>query len=157
MSKTIQNLTLAATAAAALASSPHEQEKSSAPHVERVASITVLVKDQDEALRWYTEALGFEKRADDATTMAGFRWLTVGPRGMPGFELVLLPATPEQLVLVGKATTTVLTTRDCKRAAAELKARGVEFTGEVRELPWGVAADLVDLYGNPYHLLQASD
>ena len=152
MTTRLLSLMLAAAATSAVGESTHAPE---APvGVERVASMTVLVSNQDEALRWYTEALGFEKRADESGTLPGFRWLTVGPRDQPEFEVVLLQADATNRDRVGKATTTVLATKDCRSAVAELKARGVEFDGEAREMPWGIAADLVDLYGNPYHLLQ---
>ncbi|MEE9199553.1 MAG: VOC family protein, partial [Dehalococcoidia bacterium] len=49
--------------------------------ITRLAHVTVIVRDQDEVLRWYTEKLGLEKRADDASTVSGFRWLTVAPKG----------------------------------------------------------------------------
>ena len=45
-----------------------------------LARVTILVKDQDEALKFYTEKLGLEKR-DDNTFAPGMRWLTVAPRG----------------------------------------------------------------------------
>ena len=120
----------------------------------RVQSFTVLVKDHDEALRWYTEVLGLEKRADNSETMPGFRWLTVGPAGQKDIEIVLLLAGEEQKARVGKGTQVVLTTNDCKKTFAALSGRGVEFSGGVEEMPWGTTANFVDLYGNPYHLMQ---
>jgi catechol 2,3-dioxygenase-like lactoylglutathione lyase family enzyme len=124
------------------------------PGIERISSITILVKDQEEALRWYTEKLGFEKRADNSKSVSGFRWLTVAPRAQPDLEVVLLLAEGNDAARVGKGTTTVLSTTDCKKLVAELEARGVAFSGGVEEMPWGIAANFVDLYGNPYHLVQ---
>jgi catechol 2,3-dioxygenase-like lactoylglutathione lyase family enzyme len=122
--------------------------------IESVAAITLLVKDQDEALAWYTQKLGFETRKDDSTSIEGFRWLTVGPRAQPELEIVLLPAehgAPEQ---VGKMTTIVLRTSSIVRAFEEMKARDVVFQGGVDPMPWGRTANFVDLYGNPWQLLE---
>src|SRR3569833_1950082 len=49
--------------------------------VTKLSHVTIIVPDQNEALTWYTEKFGFEKRADDTGSMAGYRWLTVAPRG----------------------------------------------------------------------------
>jgi catechol 2,3-dioxygenase-like lactoylglutathione lyase family enzyme len=48
--------------------------------IRRVSHAGLLVGDQGEALQWYTEKLGFEKREDDSETIPAFRWLTVGPK-----------------------------------------------------------------------------
>lgn len=122
--------------------------------IEAVAAITLLVEDQDAALAWYTQKLGFEKRRDDSLSVEGFRWLTVGPRAQPELEIVLLPkehGDPEQ---VGKMTMIVLRTSSCLRAYEEMKARGVTFQGGVDPMPWGKTANFVDLYGNPFQLLE---
>ena len=55
--------------------------------IQKLAHVTVLVKDQEEALRFYTEKLGLEKRQDDR--MGDFRWLTVAPPGQPDVAIVL--------------------------------------------------------------------
>ena len=55
--------------------------------IKRVTHTTLYVKDQNEALRFYTELLGFEVRAD--LTMGDFRWLTVGLKDQPDFEIIL--------------------------------------------------------------------
>lgn len=53
--------------------------------IKRIGHITILVKDQDEALRWYVEKLGFIKRQD--TFMAeGMRWVTISPKGLRSLE-----------------------------------------------------------------------
>src|ERR1700690_3440411 len=55
--------------------------------IKRVSHTTLYVKDQNEALRFYTEKLGFEVRAD--VTAGDFRWLTVGLKTQPDFEFIL--------------------------------------------------------------------
>ncbi len=121
--------------------------------IERVARVSLLVKDQKEALAWYTEVLGFEKRGDDRSR-PGFWWLTVGPKKQPDFEIVLLQASEEQMPLVGKQPTAVVFTRDCRGTHEMLAARGVKFPAPPRETSWGVSAVFLDLYGNDYNLLE---
>jgi len=57
------------------------------PGIDKVATLTIAVKDQDEALRWFTEKLGFEKRLD--ISAPGMRWLTVAPIKQKEVELVV--------------------------------------------------------------------
>ena len=56
-----------------------------------LARVTILVNDQDEALKFYTEKLGLEKR-DDNTFAPGMRWLTVMQKGQKEVEIVLMEA-----------------------------------------------------------------
>ena len=132
----------------------------------RLTHVTVVVKDQEEALRWYTEKLGFEKRADDSTTMPGLRWLTVAPQGQTEPEIVLNQ--PDTRIMgkehdemmnrlrssIGKNPTWVLWTDDCMRTYEELVKRGVKFPFPPQRQPWGLSAVFEDLYGNPYNLLE---
>lgn len=121
------------------------------PDVDRIATITIAVKDQDEALRWFTEKLGFEKRAD--MQGPGLRWLTVAPRAQQDVEVLLASWFPN---LVGKNAAWVLETRDCRKAYDELKRRGVRFSQEPTEQPYGLEAVFQDLYGNTYALVERS-
>ena len=63
--------------------------------ITKLTHSTVWVLDQDAALRFYTEVLGFEVRTD--VTMDTFRWLTVGPPTQPEFELILAVPGPPML------------------------------------------------------------
>ena len=64
-----------------------------APMITKLAHVSILVPDLDEALDWYTNVLGLEKREDNSSVVAGFRWLTVAPKGQADPEIVLfLPA-----------------------------------------------------------------
>ncbi len=56
--------------------------------IKRISMITVVVKDQEKALRWYTEKLGFEKRMDQNLS-EDFRWLSVAPREQKEVEITL--------------------------------------------------------------------
>jgi len=76
--------------------------------IDKVSIITIAVNDQDEALTWFTQILGFEKRIDQRGH--GFRWLTVAPPQQIEVEFLLASWFPDR---VGKNATWVLSTRDC--------------------------------------------
>ena len=131
--------------------------------ITRYTHSTVWVLDQDAALHFYTEVLGFEVRTD--TTMDTFRWLTVGPPGQPDFELILaLPGPPmldpesgEQIramVAKGALGAGVFATDDCRRSYEDLKARGVTFLTEPAERSYGLEATFRDNSGNWFSLMQ---
>jgi catechol 2,3-dioxygenase-like lactoylglutathione lyase family enzyme len=117
--------------------------------IERIACITVAVKDQDEALAWFTEKLGFVKRVDRAGN--GIRFLTVSPKDQPDLQMILASWFPDY---VGKNATAVVYTDDCRATYDELAARGVEFTEPPQPRPFGLQAVFKDLYGNSYALLE---
>jgi predicted enzyme related to lactoylglutathione lyase len=116
--------------------------------LEKVFYTSVLVSDQDEALDFYTNVLGLEKRVENPTP-DGPRFLTVGVKG-DDFQLVLWPGTPGQAELaMGQPPPSVtIETDDCRRTAEELKSRGVEFVSDVLEFPWGNVAQFLDPDGN---------
>ena len=118
---------------------------------DRVSTVTIAVADQDEALTWYTQVLGFEKKVD--VRSQGFRWLTVAPPQQVDVEFLLASWFPE---LVGRNPTWVLSTRDCQGGYEELKSRGIEFSQKPQVRPWGIEAIFSDLYGNKYALVQES-
>lgn len=116
--------------------------------LEKVAYTSVFVSDQDKALDFYTNALGFEKRIDNPAT-GGPRFLTVGVDGQD-FDLVLWPGTPGRAEPVGDHVPAAYTIEvsNCRQAFEDLKARGVEFKTEVLEHPWGSIAVFEDPDGN---------
>jgi predicted enzyme related to lactoylglutathione lyase len=116
-----------------------------------ISSVMIMVKDQDEALQWYTEKLGFEKKSDEKT--GDFRWLTVTPKGKETPEIVLQKAVKGQEDRVGKGTAWVFATDDCKKAYETLKARGVVFTRPPTQQFYGMQAVFKDLYGNQFFLV----
>lgn len=118
---------------------------------DRVSTVTIAVADQDEALTWYTEILGFEKKMD--VDSQGFRWLTVAPPQQVDVEFLLASWYP---TLVGKNAMWVLSTRDCQGGYDELSQRGVVFSQKPELRPWGIEAVFADLYGNQYSLVQES-
>jgi predicted enzyme related to lactoylglutathione lyase len=136
----------------------------------RIANAQLWVHDQDEALAFYTEKLGWEVRSDvTLPEMGDFRWLTVGPAGQPDFSVVLMaiPGAPvmddstrEQVRdLMGKgfAGTVFLTTDDAQGSYEELKGRGVEFTEAPEQRPYGIDAGFRDPSGNAFRLTQVNE
>jgi catechol 2,3-dioxygenase-like lactoylglutathione lyase family enzyme len=136
----------------------------------RIAFSGVWVHDQDEALAFYTEKLGWEVRADVTLPEFGnYRWLTVGPPDQPDVSVVLnaVPgppvmdeATSEQirsLMAKGWIGNVLLTTDDVHASYEELKARGVEFTEAPEERPYGIDSAFRDPSGNMFRLTQVRE
>ena len=136
----------------------------------KLANTQLWVHDQDEALAFYTEKLGWEVRSDvTLPEMGDFRWLTVGPAGQPDFSVVLM-AVPGQPVMddqtreqvldlaaKGFAGTVFLTTDDVRSDYEQLRARGVEFTEAPEERPYGIDAGFRDPTGNAFRLTQVNE
>jgi catechol 2,3-dioxygenase-like lactoylglutathione lyase family enzyme len=133
----------------------------------KIANTQLWVHDQDEALGFYTQKLGMEVRSDVTVPELGnFRWLIVGPVGQPDVAIALMaiPGPPvmdaetaEQvrgLMAKGFAGTVFLTTDDCRAAYEELKSRGVEFTEQPEERPYGIDSAFRDPSGNSFRLTQ---
>ncbi len=118
--------------------------------VTHVSVVTVQVKDQDEALRFYTERLGFEKRLD-VPMGEGMRWLTVAPAGA-ATEVVLARGFGDGGAPLGKNTGLVLETDDIEAAYRELSGRGVHFTKQPSKEDFGGWAEFVDVDGNSFGL-----
>src|SRR5438552_760813 len=136
----------------------------------RIATAQLWVHDQGVALDFYTRKLGMEVRADvTLPEMGDFRWLTVGPAGQPDISIVLMaiPGPPvmdaqtaeqvQTLMAKGFAGTVFLTTDDCRASYEELKARGVEFTEEPEERPYGIDSGFRDPSGNSLRLTQVRE
>jgi catechol 2,3-dioxygenase-like lactoylglutathione lyase family enzyme len=136
----------------------------------KLSTYQLWVHDQDEALAFYTDKLGFEVRTDATVPELGnFRWLTVGPPTQPEISIVLMaiPGPPvmdaetaEQvrtLMSKGFAGTAFLTTDDCQASYEELKGRGVEFTEEPEERPYGIDSAFRDPSGNHIRLTQVRE
>jgi catechol 2,3-dioxygenase-like lactoylglutathione lyase family enzyme len=120
-----------------------------------VTHATIWVKNQDDALKFYRDTLGFKVTADDATSMPGYRWLTVAPARQDNFEIALnLATTPEQLAGVGRQGIFVLNSDDIHADYAALKAKGVKFQSEINVNPWGSDFIVEDLYGNDFDIVQ---
>lgn len=123
----------------------------------RIALTALLVNDYDEAIRFFTRALGFEL-LEDSPAGPGKRWVRVAPAGSTGGELLLArAATPEQERAVGNQSGgrvfLFLETDDFQRDYARMRAEGVRFAGEPRQEPYGSVVVFLDLYGNRWDLI----
>src|SRR3954469_9632094 len=132
-----------------------------------IGSTQLWVHDQDEALAFYTQKLGFEVRSDVTLPELGdFRWLTVGPAGQPDVAITLMaipgpPVMDEEtadqvraLMAKGFAGAVFLVTDDARASYEELKSRGVEFSEPPEERPYGIDSGFRDPSGNPIRLTQ---
>ena len=135
----------------------------------KIGTVQLWVHDQDEALAFYTQKLGFEVRADVTLPEMGFRWLPVGPAGQSDVAIVLMaiagepvldPASAAEvrnLMAKGLAGTVFLTTDDCHAAYEELSGRGVEFVDRPEERPYGIDSSFRDPSGNHIRLTQVRE
>ena len=136
----------------------------------KLSHTQLWVHDQDEALAFYTEKLGMEVRADVTLSELGdFRWLTVGPPGQEDVAITLMaiPGPPvmdaetaddvRSLMSKGFAGTVFLTTDDIHSSYDELRTRGVEFTDELQERPYGIDSGFRDPSGNSIRLTQVRE
>lgn len=129
---------------------------------QRLACLTYLVRDYDEAIAWFTGVLGFEL-AEDTRLSATKRWVRVRPVGAGATATALLlarAATPEQIAALGRQgggrVWLFLETDDFARDHAALLARGVRFREAPRREPYGIVAVFEDLYGNAWDLIEPS-
>ncbi len=131
----------------------------------RLSVATIWVTDQNEALRFYTEKLGFEIRAD--VKNGDYRWLTVGLKSQPDIEFHLEVVKPgvlftqeeadqlTRLVEAGKIGVGPWKTDDCQQTYETLKARGVDFVQPPTDRPYGIIeAIFKDNSGNVMVLAQ---
>ncbi len=136
--------------------------------IQRLSHVTIWVLDQDAAYDFYVGKLGFEVRTD-AKMDNGFRWLTVGPKGQPDLEIVLMPTAPgpsmnqetsdalRTLVKQGALGAGVFETADCRQTYEELKAKGVEFSQPPTERFYGIEALMKDNSGNWFSMTQRKE
>ena len=125
---------------------------------QRLAHVTVVVRDYDEALEYFTRVLGLTL-VEDTLLPEGKRWILVAPPRSQGASLLLArAATAEQSQQIGKQAGgrvfLFLHTDDFWHDYEAMKSRGVKFTETPREEPYGTVAVFEDLYGNRWDLLQ---
>jgi len=135
----------------------------------KIANAQLWVHDQDEALAFYTEKVGMEMRADVTVPELGnFRWLTVGWPGQDvSIVLMAIPGPPvmdaetgeqvRSLVAKGFAGTIFLTTDDVHASYEQLKGRGVDFSEQPEERPYGIDSAFRDPSGNNIRLTQVRE
>lgn len=133
--------------------------------ISKMSHATIYVTDQDQALEFYRDKLGF-KVTTDVTMDGGFRWLTVSPRDQPDFEIILMEPKAgfmfeeesanqlRTLITNGKLGAGVFDTANCQATYEELSSRGVEFLSPPAERPYGIEAIFKDNSGNWFSLTQ---
>jgi catechol 2,3-dioxygenase-like lactoylglutathione lyase family enzyme len=133
--------------------------------IKRLSVVTIWVRDQEEALDFYVNKLGFVKR-QDIPMGPGARWLTVAPSEQHEVEITLLQPTAawhgeehleEMLGRVGQSPTWSYITDDCQSSYEEYTARGVKFTSPPTAQMYGIEAVCEDLYGNGISILQPAN
>lgn len=126
-----------------------------------IATVSLIVRDYDEAIRFFTEALRF-KLVEDSVLAPGKRWVVVAPGPGRGASLLLAQASnAQQLASVGHQAGgrvfLFLQTSDFQSDHAHMTAHGVHFLEEPRHEPYGTVAVFEDLYGNKWDLLQPAE
>ena len=132
--------------------------------LDSISLSSIYVLDQDEALAFYVGKLGLE--VDTDADLGFMRWLTVRVPGEPGRRILLeKPGPPSmdeaagrqvrELIAKGASGFTVgFTTKDCRKTYETLRAKGVEFTQEPVEQPYGIDIGVRDPFGNHIRIVQ---
>jgi catechol 2,3-dioxygenase-like lactoylglutathione lyase family enzyme len=124
-----------------------------------IAHVSLLVRDYDEAIAYYSSMLGFRLLEDTRLDSTGKRWVVISPPGSGECTLLLAkPSRPEDMAAIGhQAGNRVflfLQTDDFWRDYRAYSERGVRFCEEPREESYGTVVVFEDLYGNRWDLLQ---
>ena len=117
--------------------------------IQEIATVAVYVDDQEKALRFWTEQVGFEVRTDHQMA-PNARWIEVGPKGGQS-RLVLYP----KAMMKGwekMAASIVFQCDDVFKTYEEMKARGVKFESEPHKMEWGTYVAFEDVDGNEFLL-----
>jgi catechol 2,3-dioxygenase-like lactoylglutathione lyase family enzyme len=123
----------------------------------QITQFSLVVRDYDEAIDFYTRRVGFDL-IEDTPLAAGKRWVVVAPRASAARLLLAKASSPLQSQRVGDQAggrvLLFLETDDFWRDYRDMKARGVEFLEEPRTETYGVVVVFKDLYGNKWDLLE---
>ena len=124
-----------------------------------VVHVSVVVKDYDDAIEFYTRKLGFELLEDIYIPEQDKRWVLVAPPDSRGAAVLLAQAsTAEQQTFVGNQTGgrvfLFLSTDDFWRDYQQMLSRGIKFIREPAEQAYGTVAVFEDLYGNLWDLIE---
>lgn len=122
-----------------------------------LALVTVVVREYDEAIRFYVDVLGFELR-EDTPLAGGKRWVVVAPPGGGAGLLLGRAADDDQRARIGDSTggrvAFFLHTQDFAGDCARMRAAGVRFVEEPRHEEYGTVVVFEDLYGNRWDLIE---
>ncbi len=120
--------------------------------ITRAGTVGVYVGDQSRALDFYVNKLGFEKRLDEPMGHEA-RWIEVAPTGAETRLVLFTPPGMEDRI--GTFANVVFECDDIHATYEELRGRGVEFSEEPNERPWGMWAEFKDIDGNGFGLIQS--
>ena len=128
---------------------------------QRIAHVSVVVNDYDDAINFYTEKLDF-KIIEDTKLSEGKRWVLIAPRGATECSLLLTKAADnDQTSRVGNQTGgrvfLFLFTDDFWRDHNKMQAKGIHFVRPAKQEEYGTVAVFEDLYGNLWDLLEPND
>lgn len=124
----------------------------------KITHITLFVSNQDEALEFYTNKLGFVLHTD-AMFGPSMRWLTISLPGQKDVEVTLMKAdNAAELALVGKQADTkpllAFSCDDCQKTYEELKSKGVMIISAPEKQSWGTSMACADPFGNIIYIVQ---
>ena len=130
--------------------------------INKLIITSILVENQEEALKFYCGKLGFEKRIDLPIPGSNDRFLTIAPNNQKEIEILLRRprAGENELVIqemnqkIGKGSLWTFSTNDCQETYKTLLDKGVEFKMPPTKSINGMEAVFVDLYGNRFTLLE---
>jgi catechol 2,3-dioxygenase-like lactoylglutathione lyase family enzyme len=125
--------------------------------IKKLNHVTIWVKDQEEALKFYRDKLGFKAVTDDSSSIPNYRWLTVAPPLQTEIVIVLaIPQDPKDEKQIGQQGTWVLESDNIQADYDLLKSRGVKIHNEPQHNKWRSDFVFEDLYGNTYDVVQPS-
>lgn len=130
--------------------------------INKLIIASILVGNQEEALKYYCDKLGFEKKTDLAIPGTSERWLTIAPKNQKEIEILLRKprADENELIIlemnqrIGRGSQWTFSTNDCQQTYNEMIENGVEFISPPAKSVFGIEAVFVDLYGNRFTLLE---
>jgi len=126
-----------------------------------ISLITLVVRDYDEAIAFFTKSLGFTLK-EDTPLADGKRWVVVEPSGLTGAALLLAEAAnSEQQTYIGNQTGgrvfLFLHTEDFWADYNRMQSNGVQFIEQPRKEEYGMVVVFMDLYGNKWDLIQPNN
>lgn len=127
--------------------------------MQKIAHISLVVRDYDEAIKFYTSKLNFELIDDIYQPEQNKRWVLVSPKGSKGASILLAkPSNSEQNKFIGNQTGgrvfLFLETDDFWNEYKQMLEKNIEFCREPKNETYGIVAVFKDLYGNLWDLVQ---
>jgi len=127
-----------------------------------ITHLALVVKDYDDAIKFYTETLHFNLVEDSYQSEQDKRWVVIAPPGSSGTNILLAQASsPEQKNAIGNQAGgrvfLFLQTDDFHRDYTEMTSRGVKFVRQPQKMPYGTVAVFEDLYGNRWDLIESTE